>query len=405
MNILFLSREYPPHIYGGGGVAVDHLSRALGRRASVEVRCFAGGDRMHEGVRARGYPAWERLAGTPDAPYAPALEAFSVDLAMAREPTRADVVHAHTWYVGLAGVLIRALADIPLVVTMHSMEPLRPWKAEQLGAGYTLSTWAERESVQQAERIIAVSEQMRDDVLAHFDVDPARVVVVHNGIDAELYKRTERRDALDRHRVHAPYVLFVGRITEQKGIFPLLEAARALPDGVELVLCASSPDTPEVEARLRAAVADQPRIRWIDTMVPVDELIQLYSHAAVFACPSIYEPFGLINLEAMACGTAIVASRVGGIPEVVVDGETGDLVPPGDPGALAAALRGALADPDRAARMGAAGRRRVETHFSWDRIAEQTLAVYADAIQARNQSSGGEHSRGGGMTGGRKRDA
>jgi glycogen synthase len=384
MNILFLSREYPPHIYGGGGVAVDHLSRALSRRASVEVRCFAGGDRMHEGVPARGYAAWERLAGTPDAPYAPVLEAFSVDLAMAREPTRADVVHAHTWYVGLAGVLIRALADIPLVVTMHSMEPLRPWKAEQLGAGYTLSTWAEREAVQHAERIIAVSEQMRDDVLAHFDVDPARVVVVHNGVDAELYKRTDRRDALERHRISAPYVLFVGRITEQKGIFPLLEAAASLPDGVELVLCASSPDTPEVEARLRAAVAQLPRVRWIDTMVPVEELVQLYSHAAVFACPSIYEPFGLINLEAMACGTAIVASRVGGIPEVVVDGETGWLVPPGDPRALGDALRRALAEPERAARMGAAGRRRVETYFSWDRIAEQTLAVYAEAIEARS---------------------
>jgi len=384
MNILFLSREYPPHVYGGGGVAVDHLSRALARRASVEVRCFGDGDQTREAVRVRGYRAWERLAGTADAPYAPALEAFSVDLAMARDPVAADVVHAHTWYVGLAGLLVRALSGSPLVVTMHSLEPLRPWKADQLGAGYALSTWAERVAVEQADRIIAVSEQMRADVLAHFQVDPARVVVIHNGVDTGTFRPSERRDALARHRIRSPYVLFVGRISEQKGIFPLLEASAALPDGVELVLCASSPDTPELEARLRAAAADLPRVRWINAMVPVEELVQLYTHAAVFVCPSIYEPFGLINLEAMACATPVVASRVGGIPEVVADGETGWLVPPGDPAALAGALRDVLAEPERAARFGDAGRRRVEAHFSWDRIAEQTMALYQDAIRARS---------------------
>jgi len=387
MNVLFLSREYPPHVYGGGGVAVDHLSRALARRANLEVRCFGEGDRLREGVRVRGYPSWDRLAGAADAPYAPALAAFSVGLAMARDPASADVVHAHTWYVGLAGVLIGALADVPLVVTMHSIEPLRPWKVDQLGAGYALSTWAERIAVERADRIIAVSAQMRADVLGHFQVDPERVVVVHNGVDADRFRRTDRRDALARHGIGPRYVLFVGRVSEQKGIFPLLEAAASLPDGVELVLCASSPDTPELAARLSAAVADQPRVRWIDEMVPVDELVQLYSHAAVFVCPSIYEPFGLINLEAMACGTPVVASRVGGIPEVVVDGETGWLVPPGDPAALAGALRTALADPRRAAQLGEAGRRRVETHFSWNRIADQTLAVYRDAIQARASRS------------------
>jgi alpha-maltose-1-phosphate synthase len=383
MNILFLSREYPPHIYGGGGVAVDHLSRALARRAKVEVRCFGEGERSNQGVRVRAYPSWDRLAGAADAPYAPVLQAFSVGLAMARDAAPADVVHAHTWYVGLAGVLIGTLSSIPLVVTMHSLEPLRPWKADQLGAGYALSTWAERVSVEQADRIIAVSEQMRADVLAHFRVDPARVVVIHNGVDADTYYPSERRDVLARHRIPSPYVLFVGRISEQKGIFQLLEAAASLPEGVELVLCASSPDTPDIKARLTAAVSAQPRVRWIDQMLPVDELVQLYSHAAVFACPSIYEPFGLINLEAMACATPVVATRVGGIPEVVVDGETGWLVPPGDSGALAAALREALADPERAARLGAAGRRRVEDHFSWDRIAAQTMAVYRDAIEAR----------------------
>lgn len=389
MRILLLSREYPPHVYGGAGVVVDHLSRALARRGPVEVRCF--GDQAVAGpdLSVRGYAPWDRLAGGPEAAYAPALEALSVGLAMARDPVAADVVHTHTWYVGLGGMLVQAIHDVPLVVTLHSMEPLRPWKADQLGTGYQVSSWAERLAVERAERVIAVSAQMRGDILTHFRVDPERVVVIHNGVDAEAFRRTERREALARHGVREPYVLFVGRISEQKGIFPLLEATRALPEDVSLVLCASSPDTPELLARLEAAVAGRPRVHWINAMLPVPEVVELYSHAAVFVCPSIYEPFGLINLEAMACGTPVVASRVGGIPEVVVDGETGWLVPPGDEAALARALRDALADPARARRMGEAGRRRVEAHFSWDRIADRTLAVYRDAIASKAAARGG----------------
>jgi glycogen synthase len=391
VRVLLLSREYPPHVYGGAGVVVDHLSRALARHAAVEVRCF--GDQAVPGppLRVRGYAPWERLAGGPEVAYAPALEALSVGLAMARDPVAADVVHTHTWYVGLGGMLTQAIHDLPLVVTLHSMEPLRPWKADQLGTGYAVSTWAERLAVERAERVIAVSAQMRADILSHFQVAPERVVVIHNGVDADAFRRTEAREVLARHQVREPYVLFVGRISEQKGIFQLLEAARALPDEVSLVLCASSPDTPELAARLQAAVAGRPRVQWINAMLPVSEVVQLYSHAAVFACPSIYEPFGLINLEAMACGTPVVASRVGGIPEVVVDGETGWLVPPGDPAALAEALRVSLADPTRARRMGEAGRRRVEAHFSWDRIAEHTLAVYRDAIAAKAAARAAAH--------------
>ena len=391
MRVLLLSREYPPHVYGGAGVVVDHLSRALARHAAVELRCF--GDQAVAGppLRVRGYAPWERLAGGPEAAYAPALEALSVGLAMARDPVAADVVHTHTWYVGLGGMLTQAIHDLPLVVTLHSLEPLRPWKADQLGTGYAVSTWAERLAVERAERVIAVSAQMRADILSHFQVAPERVVVIHNGVDADAFRRTEAREVLARHQVREPYVLFVGRISEQKGIFQLLEAARALPDEVSLVLCASSPDTPELAARLQAAVAGRPRVQWINAMLPVSEVVQLYSHAAVFACPSIYEPFGLINLEAMACGTPVVASRVGGIPEVVVDGETGWLVPPGDPAALAEALRVSLADPTRARRMGEAGRRRVEAHFSWDRIAEHTLAVYRDAIAAKAAARAAAH--------------
>jgi len=391
VRVLLLSREYPPHVYGGAGVVVDHLSRALARRAAVEVRCF--GDQAVAGppLRVRGYAPWERLAGGPEVAYAPALEALSVGLAMARDPVAADVVHTHTWYVGLGGMLTQAIHDLPLVVTLHSLEPLRPWKADQLGTGYAVSTWAERLAVERAERVIAVSAQMRADILSHFQVAPERVVVIHNGVDADAFRRTEAREVLARRQVREPYVLFVGRISEQKGIFQLLEAARALPAEVSLVLCASSPDTPELAARLQAAVAGRSRVQWINAMLPVPEVVQLCSHAAVFACPSIYEPFGLINLEAMACGTPVVASRVGGIPEVVVDGETGWLVPPGDAAALAEALRGALADPARARRMGEAGRRRVEAHFSWDRIAEHTLAVYRDAIAAKAAARAAAH--------------
>lgn len=386
MNVLLLSREYPPHVYGGAGVVVDHLSRALARRARVEVRCFGAVADRGPGLRVRGYAAWERLAGGPEAPYAPALEALSVGLSMARDPVAADVVHSHTWYVALGGLLVRSLFDIPLVVTLHSLEPLRPWKADQLGSGYLVSSWAERAAVEQAERVIAVSAQMRADILAHFRVDPDRVVVIHNGVDAEAFRRTERREALERHGVRSPYVLFVGRISEQKGIFQLLDAAASLPEGIQLVLCASSPDTPELLGRLRAAVEGRPGVRWLNAMLPVPEVVQLYSHTAAFVCPSVYEPFGLINLEAMACGAPVVATRVGGIPEVVVDGETGWLVPPGDPQALADAVRGVLAEPERAAGFGEAGRRRVEARFSWDRIAERTLEVYGEAIRAHDSA-------------------
>jgi glycogen synthase len=381
VNVLLLSREYPPHVYGGAGVVVDHLSRALARRASVEVRCFGDNEQSRPNLAVHGYSPWERLAGGPEAAYAPALEALSVGLAMARDAVRADVVHTHTWYVGLGGMLVQAIHGVPLVVTLHSLEPLRPWKADQLGTGYLVSSWAERLAVERADRVIAVSAQMRADILANFRVEPERVVVLHNGVDAQAFTRTERREALDRHGVREPYALFVGRISEQKGIFQLLDAARRLPEGVQLVLCASSPDTPELLTRLQTAVSGRPQIRWINAMLPVEEVVQIYSHAAVFVCPSIYEPFGIINLEAMACGTPVVASRVGGIPEVVVDGETGWLVEPGDPAALAEALRTALVDPERARRMGEAGRRRVEAHFSWDRIAALTMDVYRQAIE------------------------
>jgi glycogen synthase len=382
VKALLLTREYPPHIYGGAGVVVGELSRALGRRMAVEVRCFGEREGAGDGkIVVRGYTPWPRLAAGPEGPrFAPALETLSIGLAMARDPVDADVAHAHTWYADMAGLWIRTLQRIPLIVTLHSMEPLRPWKADQLGTGYLVSTWIEKTAVESADRVVAVSAQMREDILSHFEVEPAKVVVIHNGIDPERFRRTERRDALERHGVRPPYVLFVGRITDQKGIFHLLDAAPRLPAGVQVVLCASAPDTPEIEGRLREAVVGHPNVVWINAMVAVEEVIQLYSHAAVFACPSVYEPFGLINLEAMACETPVVASAVGGILEVVEDGVTGLLVPPGRPEDLARALSRVLGDRALARALGRAGRRRVEERFSWASVAERTEQVYAAAI-------------------------
>ena len=389
MKALLVTREYPPHIYGGAGVVADQLSRALARRMAVEVRCFGPREPRRDGITVRGYTPWERVGGGKDAPrFVPALETLSIGLAMARDEVDADVVHAHTWYADMGALWISALYRIPLVVTLHSMEPLRPWKADQLGSGYLLSSWIEKTTVEAADRVIAVSNKMREDILAHFEADPARVVVIHNGIDPDRFRRTDAREHLDRLGVTSPYVLFVGRITDQKGIFHLIEAAGHLPAGVQVVVCASAPDTPEIEERLRRAVAALPNVLWINEMVKHEVVTQLYSHAAVFCCPSVYEPFGIINLEAMACETPVVASAVGGILEVVVDGETGILVPPAKPDALAAALTRLLNDPEARRRMGQAGRKRVEAQFSWASVAERTERVYADAIADFKKSAG-----------------
>ncbi|MBI2216276.1 MAG: glycogen synthase [Candidatus Rokubacteria bacterium] len=391
MKALLLTREYPPHIYGGAGVVVDQLSQALSRRMQVEVRCFGDREPRKDGLVVRGYTPWERLKAGADGPrFTPALETLSIALAMARDPVDADVAHAHTWYADMAGLWIRMLHRIPFIVTLHSMEPLRPWKADQLGSGYLVSTWIEKTGVESADRVIAVSQKMRDDILEHFCADPARVVVIHNGIDPDRFKRTDRRDALAKYGARPPYVLFVGRITDQKGIFHLLDAAPKLPAGVQVVFCASAPDTPEIEERMKRAVPQHPNVLWIPAMVPVEEVVQLYSHAAVFVCPSVYEPFGLINLEAMACGTAVVASAVGGILEVVEDGTTGLLVQPGRPDDLAGAIRQLLDDPARARAMGQAGRRRVEEKFSWASVAQRTEQVYREAIEDFKRSAAGE---------------
>ncbi len=385
MKVSILTREWPPDVYGGAGVHVAHLVDSLASLVDVSVQCF--GDPRPD-AHAHAVPS--DLAGAN-----PALATLGVDLQMVRDTHDADLLHSHTWYANLAGQIGGLLHGVPHVLTAHSLEPMRPWKAEQLGGGYRVSSWVEKTAYDNAQAIIAVSEGMRRDVLACYpDVDPARVHVVHNGIDTQRYRAVEGTGALARHGVDPtrPFVVFVGRITRQKGINHLLAAAERFADDAVLVLCASSPDTPEIGVETERAVEQLRELRgddsviWITEQLDRDSVIELLTHASVFACPSVYEPLGIVNLEAMACETAVVASAVGGIPEVVEDGVTGLLVPydPSEPRAFehafADAVNAVLADPDRARRMGLAGRARAIADFGWQSIAAQTVRVYEAAL-------------------------
>ncbi|MER7664597.1 MULTISPECIES: glycogen synthase [unclassified Streptomyces] len=385
MKVGLLTREYPPDVYGGAGVHVEFLARELRALADLEVHCW--GEGAAEGVLRHRAPS--QLDGANDA-----LRTFAVDLAMAAELGGRELVHSHTWYANLAGHLAKLLHGVPHVMTAHSLEPLRPWKAEQLGGGYALSSWAERTAIESADAVVAVSRGMRDDILACYPaLDADRVHVIHNGIDTRLYRPDHetaalRRIGLDPDR---PFVLFVGRITRQKGVPHLLRAARSFDPDAQLVLCAGAPDTPEIGAEFRELVDELERVRdgvhWIPEMLPRPQVIQLLSHAAVFVCPSVYEPLGIVNLEAMACGTPVVASSVGGIPEVVDDGRTGLLVPyearhPEDfESGLTQAVNRVLDDPAEAARMGAAGRQRAVREFGWDQVARRTYELYEDLLK------------------------
>ncbi|MGH8905224.1 MAG: glycogen synthase [Egibacteraceae bacterium] len=375
MRVALLTREYPPEVYGGAGVHLDELSRVLARIVDVRVHCF-GGPRPSPLV-ARTYEPWEALAG--EQPHLAALRCMSVDLAMAAGVEGADLAHSHTWYANLAGHLAKLLYGIPHVATTHSLEPLRPWKAEQLGGGYALSSFCERIGLESADAIIAVSEGMRSDVLRCYPAVAAdRVNVIHNGVDPETFSPDEGTDVLEAHGIDPtrPSVVFVGRITRQKGIIHLLEAAPNLNPEAQLVLCASTPDTAEIEQEVSARIDQLEGVRWLRETLPRPDLAQILSHASVFVCPSVYEPFGMVNLEAMACQAPVVATAVGGIPEIVVDGETGYLVPPGDPGALAERINLLLADRALQRRFGKAGRARVLACFSWTTVAERTAALY-----------------------------
>jgi alpha-maltose-1-phosphate synthase len=375
LRVALLTREYPPEVYGGAGVHVTYLARELAPLVDLTVHC-QGADRPD----AVAHRPWELLADANQA-----LQVVSTDLSMAAATGSAQLVHSHTWYANLAGHLAAMLYGIPHVMTMHSLEALRPWKAEQLGGGYTLSSWCERTSAASAAAVVAVSDGMKVDILSAYPEIPAeRVRVIRNGIDTNEYRPDPQTGVLARYGVDPgrPYVIFVGRITRQKGVPVLLRAASRLISDAQLVLLAGAADTPEQLAEVTELVdglrTSRSGVIWIPEMLPKPEVIQLLTHATVFACPSIYEPLGIVNLEAMACGTAVVGSRTGGIPEVVADGETGLLVPVGEPEPLADALNVLLRDPDRAEAMGQAGRKRAVSEFGWPAIAAQTADLYAE---------------------------
>lgn len=395
MKVQFLTNEYPPHIYGGAGVHVDYLSRELARTIEVDVRCF-GDQRFEKGnLRVTGYDVDLAGATCPE----PLLSVFGAVRRCTDFNTTnidADLVHCHTWYSHFGGILAKKNYGIPLIITVHSLEPLRPWKREQLAGGYDFSLWIEKTALQMADAVIAVSGETKRDVVRLFDVDPARVHVIYNGIDPDEYRRVDSSAALKRFGIDTgkPYLLFVGRIARQKGIIHLVRAIPYMDPGFQIVLCAAAPDTPQIAEEMKDSVekarAKRPDIIWIQDMVDKQTACELYSNAAVFCCPSIYEPFGIINLEAMACETPVVASAVGGIKEVVVDGETGFLVPveqmkespfePLDPDKfsrdLAAGINQLMKDSALREKFGKAGRKRAEEKFSWSKIAQQTKELY-----------------------------
>ncbi len=402
VRIDILSKEYPPAIYGGAGVHVAELVRALRARGDLDVRVHAFGEPRDEDGTT-GHPDLAELKGSNAA-----LTTMGVDLTIAAATQGADLVHSHTWYANFAGHVGGLLGGVPHVLTAHSLEPMRPWKAEQLGGGYRLSSWVERTAYEGADAVVAVSHGMRADILRSYpSVDPEKVKVIHNGIDSEQWKRAVDPDAVRRHGVDPdrPSAVFVGRITRQKGLPYLLRAAAELPPEVQLVLLAGAPDTAEIKAEVEHLIAGLRESRdgvvWIPEMLPRAEVVALLSAATVFLCPSVYEPLGIVNLEAMACEVPVVATATGGIPEVVVDGETGWLVPieqvqdgtgtPVDPDRfvadLAAALTEAVSDADRAGEMGRAGRRRAVESFSWASIGDQTNDLYQEVVRARSGSS------------------
>jgi glycogen synthase len=406
MKILFLTNEYPPNIYGGAGVHTDHLTRELLRledeKPALEILCFGDQDESNENKRLLG------IGGPPgqfleSLRYKKLLDPLYRNLIMTGSAGKADLVHCHTWYTYLAGCLMKQIMGIPLVITAHSLEPLRPWKKEQLGDAYHATSWLEKTALENSDGVIAVSEAMKSDMVSIYHIDPDKVRVIYNGIDIERFKKIENPEILIKYGIdpQKPYVLFVGRITHQKGIIHFVEAIPRLEKGTQVVLCAGAPDTDEIDRKMRQKVDEakslfENNIVWINECVSENDLVPLYSHASIFICPSVYEPFGIINLEAMACETPVVASAVGGIKEVVKDGETGILVPfeslengdggPKDPEKfsrdLADAINSLLQSPERIKKMASASRKRVEDLFSWKNIAKQTMGFYREVIEA-----------------------
>ncbi|WP_298492750.1 glycogen synthase [uncultured Algibacter sp.] len=400
MKALFYTREFPPYVYGGAGVHVEYLADELAKLIEMDVRCFGDQDSKSGNLTVKGFPFDNDAFDKADDKLKSVFKTLSTCIQMNADPIDADVVHCHTWYAHFAGIVAKLCYGTPLVITTHSLEPLRPWKREQLGRGYDASSWVEKTAIEMADALIAVSEETKEDVLKHFNVDENKVHVIYNGINLQQYVTTPETSTLDEYGVDKskPYVLFVGRITRQKGIIHLVNAIKYIDPDTQIVLCAGAPDTPEIGKEMEDAVSEVQKTRnnviWIDKMVTKEEIIQLYSHADVFCCPSIYEPFGIINIEAMACNTAVVASAVGGIKEVVVHGETGLLIPleqqteapfePINPDKfsrdLANGINKVISDKTLRETMAKKGRKRVEDYFDWIAIAKQVEELYKTLV-------------------------
>lgn len=400
MKALFYTREYPPYVYGGAGVHVEYLAKELAELMKVDVRCFGDQDSETNQLNVKGFPFENSIFDNSDPKLKSVFKTLATCIHMNAENVDADIVHCHTWYAQFAGIVTKLCYGIPLVITAHSLEPLRPWKREQLGLGYEASSWVEKTAIEMADAIIAVSEETKVDVLNHFDVDENKIQVIYNGIDLKEYQVTTSTSTLEEYGIdnNKPILLFVGRITRQKGIIHLVNAIKYINKDVQIVLCAGAPDTLEIAEEMKQSVAeakkDRDNIFWIEKMLSKPEIIQLYSHADVFCCPSIYEPFGIINVEAMACKTAVVASAVGGIKEVVVHNETGILVPveqqkeapfePVNPDQfsrdLAAGVNKVIENPELKNKMASAGRNRAEEKFDWVAIAKEVADLYASLI-------------------------
>jgi len=400
MKALFYTREFPPYVYGGAGVHVEYLAAELAKLMEIDVRCFGDQDEKAGNLSVKGFPFDNPVFDNTNDKLKAVLKTLSTCIQMNADDTDADVVHCHTWYAQFAGIITKLCYGIPLVITTHSLEPLRPWKREQLGLGYDASSWVEKTAIEMADAVIAVSKETKEDVLKHFDVDEKKIKVIYNGINLDEYVVTKETNTLEQYGIDRskPYVLFVGRITRQKGIIHLVNAIKYIDQDTQIVLCAGAPDTPEIGKEMEESVNEVKKTRdnviWIDKMLAKKEVIQLYSHADVFCCPSIYEPFGIINIEAMACETAVVASAVGGIKEVVIDGETGILVPleqqdvapfePVDPDKfakdLANGINKLIANKELTEAMAKNGRKRVVDSFDWTAIAKQVEELYKSLI-------------------------
>lgn len=400
MKVLFYTREFPPYVYGGAGVHVEYLAEELSKLMEVDVRCFGDQEKLNGNLTVKGYPYDNPVFNDSNSKLKAVFQTLSTCIQMNAEDSNADVVHCHTWYAQFAGIVAKLCYGIPLVITTHSLEPLRPWKREQLGRGYDASSWVEKTAIEMADAVIAVSKETKEDVLKYFNVDEHKIKVIYNGINLQQYVVTNATSTLEAYGIDQskPYVLFVGRITRQKGIIHLVNAIKYIDPHTQIVLCAGAPDTPDIAKEMEDSVAEVKKTRknviWIEKMLEKKEVIQLYSHADVFCCPSIYEPFGIINIEAMACETAVVASAVGGIKEVVVNGETGILVPleqqteapfePVNPDKfsrdLANGINTLIKNKEMRESMAKKGRNRVEDYFDWTAIAKQVEGLYKSLL-------------------------